>query len=186
MKTLNTIQTFSKIGKIFCKVINICCIVGIVGCVVGIIAMAFGSNVLKIGGVTLHSLMETEAEIKMETVYSSIAEGIIFCIGEFFASRMAYRYFANELKVGTPFTFDGAKELLHLGISLIWIPLVSTLAARIAIEIIGQFTESIEALDADNFESIAIGITFIFVSFLCRYGAELSTEKGETKDEEKV
>ena len=59
MKTLNTIQTLSKIGKIFSKFIYICCIIGICGCAVGTVAMLIGTEVLKIGGVSLHSILET-------------------------------------------------------------------------------------------------------------------------------
>ncbi len=172
MKTLNTIQTFSKIGKVVSKIIYICCIVGICGCVVGAAAILLGGKALKFGGVTLHSILQTEAGISLGTLWAAIAVGIILCIGELFVSRLSYRYFDNELKAGTPFTFDGAKELLHLGISVIWIPIVTSIAAQIVQDIIFNFMAGTEKISIDGFESVMLGIMFIFISLLCKYGAE--------------
>lgn len=50
MKTLITIQTLAKIGKILSKIIFICCIVGFCGCIVGIVSLAIGAESLKLGG----------------------------------------------------------------------------------------------------------------------------------------
>lgn len=189
MKTLNVIQTLSKIGKILSKIINICCIVGFCGCIVGISAMLIGAETLKIGGVTLHSILQAESGISEGDVWAAIAVGIILSVGEYFVSRMSYRYFENELKAGTPFTYDGAKELLHLGISVVWIPLLSVILSRVAWEIISQFAENVETLSLDGFDSISLGVVLIIVSLLCKYGAELNGKaenvepKGENSDE---
>lgn len=178
MKTLNAIQTLCKIGKIFSKIINVCCIVGFCGCGVGVVALLIGGNAIKLGGVTLHSILQTEAGTSVGTVLAAIIVGLILCVGEFFLSRMSYRYFENELKVGTPFTFDGAKELLRLGISAVWIPIVSLVSAQVAHEIIEQFAENVEPMSLDGYDSVAIGVMFIFISLLCKYGAEC-TENNE-------
>lgn len=172
MKTLNAIQTLSKIGKIFSKIIYYCCIAGLCGCAIGIFAMLIGAQTVKIGGVTLHSILESEANTSTGTVWASIAAGAILCLGEFFVSRMACRYFENELKAGTPFTAEGAKELLHLGISIIWIPIVSAVLAQVARGVIAQFMENVEKLSLDSFDSVALGVMFIVMSLLCKYGAE--------------
>lgn len=172
MKTLNTIQTLSKIGKILSKIIYICCIVGFIGCIVGGIAILVGERTIKIGGVSLHNLLQTETGVSTGSIWTVIAVGMILCIGELFVSRMAYRYFNNELKAGTPFTVDGAKELLHLGISVIWIPIVSVVLAQIAQSIIAQFIQNAEKLNLDGFDSVTLGVMFIFMSLLCKYGAE--------------
>lgn len=177
MKTLNTIQTLSKIGKVLSKIIYICCIVGLIGCGVGIVAMLVGTETLKLGGVTLHSVLEAEAAVSTGTVWSAIAAGLILCIGEFFVSRMAYRYFENELNAGTPFTLDGAKDLLHLGISLILIPIVTAVLAQVAQAVIAQFMGNAEKLNFDSFDSVSLGVMFIVVSVLCRYGAELRADQ---------
>lgn len=172
MKTLDTIQTLSKIGKILSKIIYICCIVGICGCAVGIIAMFIGTESFKLGGVTLHSILETEAGVSDGTIWASIAAGMILCIGEYFVSRMAYRYFENELNAGTPFTENGAEELLHLGISVIWIPIVTAVLAQVANGVIAGFTENVADLSLDGFDSVMMGVMFIVMSLMCKYGAE--------------
>lgn len=170
--TLDTIQILSRIGKVLSKIIYICCIVGICGCAVGAAAMCIGTKTLKIGGVTLHSMLEAEAGISTGTIWAAIAVGTLLCIGELFVSRMAYCYFENELRAGTPFTMDGAKELLHLGISAIWIPIVSGVLAQVAQGVIAQFVENVKKVHLDGFDSVALGVMLVFASLLCRYGAE--------------
>lgn len=172
--TLDTIQILSRIGKVLSKIVYICCIVGICGCAVGAAAMCIGTKTLKIGGVTLHSILEAEAGISTGTIWAAIAVGALLCIGEFFVSRMACRYFENELRAGTPFTMDGAKELLHLGISAIWIPIVSGVLAQVAQAVITQFMENVEKVRLDGLDSVALGVMLVYVSLLCRYGAEHS------------
>lgn len=172
MKTLETIQTLSKIGKIFSKIIFICCIVGLCGCGVGLMALLIGADVVKFGGLTLHSILEVEAGISTGTVLASITAGAILCIGELVVSRMAGAYFEKELAAGTPFTFDGAGELLHLGIRLIWIPIVTVVLAQLTHGVIDQFFTNVEKLDLDGYTSVGLGVMCILMSLLCKYGAE--------------
>lgn len=183
METLSTIQTLSKLGKVLSKIVYICCNVAIVGCLVGFAAMLIGAETLKLGGVTIHSILETEADLSEGTVVAAILVGAVLSIGEYFVARMAYRYFDNEIKSGTPFTLEGAKELLHLGISTIWIPIVSMVLAQMAQGVVSEFMENVDKLDLDGFDSIAIGVMFIFMSLLCKYGAELKQGKENNIEE---
>lgn len=139
--------------------------------------MLVSMETLKWNGVTLHSLLEVEAGVSTGTIWAAIAVGMILCIGEFFLSRMAYRYFENELSAGTPFTLDGAKEMLHLGISILWIPFVTVVLSQVAREVIAQFMEGVEKFSLDGFDSMALGGMFIFVSLLCKYGAECKAQQ---------
>lgn len=177
MKTLNIIQTLSKIGKILSKIVYICCIAGICGCVLGTVAMLAGAEVIKLNGMTLHSFLKTEAGVNTGTIWLSIVGGLMLCIGEFFVSRMAYVYFENELKAGTPFTSDGAKELLHLGISIIWIPIASSVLSQVAQSVITQFMQDAEKLNSGVGDNVTIGVMFIVMSLLCRCGAECCEKK---------
>lgn len=166
MKTLNTIQTLSKIGRILSKIIYICCIVGFCGCIVGIAAVA-------VCGMSLNGLVLFETGMGIGTLLAAIAVGLVYCVGEFFISRMAYRYFENELKAGTPFTFDGAKELRNLGISVIWISVVEIVLAEVAQGVIYQFMNGAERIELEVFDSVAMGLLFIFISLICKHGAEV-------------
>lgn len=184
MKTLNIIQTLSKIGKIISKVIFICCIIGFSGCIVGILAMFIGEQAVKIGGVTLHGILQTEAGVSEGTIWAAINVGMIFCGGGIALSAMAHRYFVNELNAGTPFTLSGAKELLRLGIFAIGIPVASSTLAQIVYDIFANTMEGVANMDLDAYGSAAIGVMLIVVSLLCRYGAELNAERDDAHGEE--
>ena len=55
MKSLNTIQTLSKIGRILSRVAFILAVVGFCGCIAGVLSLSLGAgNLIKLGGVTLH------------------------------------------------------------------------------------------------------------------------------------
>lgn len=186
MKTLNTIQTLSKIGKILSKIVYICCMVGFIGCAVGIVSMFIGEQSFKIGGVTIQGILQNEAGTSTGTIWAALAVGLILSAGEYVVARMAYRYFDHELNAGTPFTLEGAKELMHLGVSAIWIPIVSHVLAQVAHDIIGKFMENVEAISLDNPDSVTLGIMFICISLLCRYGAESGAENGAIRDEVEI
>lgn len=177
MKTLNAIQTLSKIGKLISKIIYICTIVGLCMCAVGVAVLIVGLETVKLGGVTLHGIFEAEGSVGIGTAWTATVAGTILCIGEFFVSRMAYSYFDNEIKAGTPFTLEGAKELLRLGISVIWIPLATLVSSHIAQGIIVQLIGETERMSFDGFGSVSLGVMFIIMSLVCRYGAECRENK---------
>lgn len=174
MKTLKAIQIFSKIGKVLSKIVNICCIIGFIGCIVGVVAMLVGGHVASANGTTLNTIFQTEAGTTVGVVWIAIAVGLIFSISEFIISHMAYRYFKNELEAGTPFTVEGGDQLCRLGISVAWISIAAGILGEIAQGIISEiFTESTEFSCMDFCDNVALGIAFIIVSLLCKYGAEL-------------
>lgn len=176
MKPLQAIQTLSKIGKFISKIVFICSIIGICGCVVGSVALLIGEDSLKIGGMTLHSILQNEAGISLGTVWSAIFVGMILCIGEIVVAKLACNYFDHELKAGTPFTAEGAKELLLLGVHTIWIPIVAAVLAQVAHNIISVLWGNVEPMALESNSCVALGVMFIVTSLLCRYGAELKEE----------
>lgn len=177
MKTLPIIQTLCKIGKIISKIVYICGIIGLCGCGVGILALLIGDEYIKIGGVPLKSILQTQAGISLGTVWSAIFAGMILCAGEAVVAKLACNYFGHELKAGTPFTAEGAKELLLLGVHTIWIPTVAAVLAQVAHKIISVLWGNVEPMALESGDSAALGVMFIVVSLLCRYGAELKEEK---------
>ena len=180
MKTLNTIQTLSKIAKIICKIVFILCLVGGIGCLVGILCLAFIPEGFKLGGVTVHSMIDNSAEVTMGAAYTGMAVGVIQCAGEAVLCKFAERYFKNELAAGTPFTFEGAKELMRLGILTISISIGTTILAAIVYQIMIHFFDGVAKIDLSNGVSVGIGIAFIIMSLLCRHGAEI--QQGEESE----
>lgn len=170
MKTLNTIQKLSKIGKVLSKIMFIFCVIGFCGCIVGILSMALGAPTLKIGGVTLESILSTE-KVNIGTVYAVMAAGMILCTGEAVLAKFAEHYFKRELADGTPFTFAGAKEMQRLGILTICLPIGTQIVAEIVYAVMEQTMQGVAPLQLDNAGSVALGVMFIVMSLICQYGA---------------
>ena len=186
MKSLKAIQTLSKVGKIISKIVYICCMVGFIGCAVGLVAILIGGNVLVMDDATLNDVLNSEA-VSMGTALASLIAGLILCAGEYVVARMAYRYFDHELTAGTPFTFEGATELMRLGIFVICINIVSAVLAQVAQGVISAMMENVEALTLESGDSVALGVMLIVMSVFCRYGAELvanQAAKGQNSDEQ--
>lgn len=173
MKTLNAIQTLSKIGKILSRIVYICCIIGAVGCAVGMASLPFAdTGILKIGGITLYGLIVNRAGIELNSLYPLMSGALIVCVGQAVTTKFAQSYFEHELDAGTPFTRSGARELFRLGILTICIPLGTLIAAQIVSAILAALLGCGEVLHLDNGDSVVLGVVFLFVSLLCKYGAE--------------
>ena len=185
MKTLNTIQKLSKVGKILCRIIFIFCLVGAIGCAVGIIGLAAVPGTLQIGGVTIHGLIEENAEVSVGTCYAAMATGLILCAGEAVLCKLAGKYFEGELAAGTPFTFEGAKEMIRLGVYTICIPIGTGMVASIVYAVLKLALADVAPLDWSAFGSgsLGLGIMFIISGLLCRHGAEVKEENAQNKAE---
>ena len=178
MKSLDTIQKLSKIGRVLSKIAFLFSVNGFCGCIAGLLSLSFGNgSLIKIGGVTLHALISEEYGYNIKSITAALSSWMIICAGKAVLSKFAEVYFKNELKAETPFTLVGAKGLLLLGILTLAIPTGCAVAGSIVEGIIAGFmqVEKAEAMDIyfDNAASIALGIMFILGSLLCRYGAEL-------------
>ncbi len=172
-KTLGALQKLSKIGKILSKIVAICCIIGAIGCLVGIVSLlTTGFAEYSIGGITLHGLIENSAKISIGTLYAVMNVGLILCIGEAVIAKLAEKYFKNELAAGTPFTFEGAEEMMRLGICIIGVSLGTAIAAPIVYAIINHYHAIVGEMDFNGAAQVGTGIAFIITSLLCKLGAE--------------
>ena len=174
MKSLKTIQTLAKIGKVISKIIFILSIVGGVSSIVGIISLACIPEGIRIGGTTIYGLIEKSAEMNIGSMYVYMTVAAVFCAGEAVLCKFAERYFKNELAAGTPFTFEGAKELLRLGILTICIPIGTAIIAGIVYAVMSLSFNVVGDMNLSNGASVGMGIAFIIVSVIFRYGAELT------------
>lgn len=167
----------SKVARVLSMVAFIGSIIGMCVCVSGIVTIGLGiGETLELGGVTLHGLVD-KAGYDYESIYALLGAWLIICTGEAILAHFAANYFKNELALGTPFTKDGAKELLRLGILTAVLPLVAQIAAvvcsRIICAVLDVSPVLTESLHTENDDSVILGIAFIVISLLCRYGAEL-------------
>ena len=182
-KTLTILQTLSKIGKILSTIVFVFCIVGGALCIAGILGLAIIPEGVKIGGVTIRGLIENNSGYSIGTIYALMSSGIIFCAGEAVLAKFAQRYFENELKAGTPFTFDGAKELIRLGVLAICIPAGTAILASIVYGVFKLLAKDVAAFDLHDSVSIGMGLMMIIGGLLCRHGAEVSAHTEEPKAE---
>lgn len=178
MKTRNTIQVLSKIGRVLSKIAFIFSVIGFCGCIAGLISLSFGSGkLIKLGGVSLYGLIAGEHGYNIKSIAAALCGWLIVCAGEAVLAKFAEGYFRHETEAGTPFTFAGAKELLRLGILTLAIPAGCSVLGSVAEGIVVGFlkTEKAAAMDVlfDNGASIMLGVMFIMISLLCRCGAEL-------------
>lgn len=103
MKTLETIQRFSRLGRTLSKAAFVLAVIGFCGCVLGLFSLALGSDgAIHWGGVTIHGVLTGVEELG--SVRAVLAGWLILCAGEAVLAKFAERYFRNELTAGTPFT----------------------------------------------------------------------------------
>lgn len=184
MKSLNTIQKLSKLGRVLSKIAFIFSVIGFCGCIAGLISLRFGNgSLLKLGGVTLHGLISAEYGYNIKSIGAALSGWLIVCAGEAVLAKFAEQYFKNELRAGTPFTLAGSKELLRLGILTLAIPTGCAVLSSIVEGVIAGFLEVERAaamdLQFDNEASIALGVMFLLGSLLCCHGTELRAARGE-------
>ncbi len=182
MKTLKTIQTLSKIGKILSKIVMIFSIIGFCGCVAGLALTFFADTLTEIvGELDLGSVFDAE-NLSLGAIQAVLTASAIVCFGEIIVLRQAVRYFSDELAAGTPFTFDGAAALFRLGLFAVITPIATTIAASIADAIICFATVSESQLDLGNHSSVAIGIMLLILSQFCKLGAEQAESPTESSN----
>ncbi len=191
-KTLNTIQTVSKIAGILSTVGYVCCLVGAILCAAGILSLRFIPEGFKIGGMTIQGLMEASEKLTTEDLYVMMTTFLIVLAGDAVVCKIAQRYFKNEFKAGTPFTCEGAKELLCLGVCAMVIPVAASMIAQLVCHILFPGNADAFDLSYDISSSVLIGALLLVMSLLCRHGAEVSQPEAaaepalpeETADEE--
>ena len=184
MKTLKTIQFFAKIGKILSIIARVCCMIGGITCAVtagllavyGEKAISFAKdNADQIDDEQVRQIIDKLTNPMMITI---IAIGAAFCFAGAVVARFAKNYFQHEIEDGTPFTMRGAKELMRLGIIYISVNLGVSIVAGTVFAIVSKSWELPDKVEFQGM-SIGLGITFIIVSLICRYGAELTEGKTE-------
>jgi hypothetical protein len=183
-KTLKTIQTLCKVGRILSKITFIICIVGAALCVAGIISLALIPEGIKFDGLTIQGLVQKHAGVSVNTCYAAMAAGIALCAGGAVLAKFEELYFKRELASGTPFTFDGAKELIRLGVLTIAIPAVAALVAAIIFGVMRAVLPDVDEMKYNIRLYLGMGIGYIFAGLLCRYGAELFAKKGKKEKQQ--
>lgn len=176
MKSLQTLQKLANLGKILSKIVFVFCMVGVGLSIAGIASLALGIGTFKFGGISVGSIIKNEADVSIGTLYATMAMGVLLCSGEAVLAKFAEHYFRGELQDGTPFNFERARELQLLGILTICIPVGTNLVAVVVYEAISYIYGNVASLDLSNIGSISLGIMFIILSLVFKYGAECKND----------
>ena len=178
-KTLSTIQTLSKIGRVLSKIVFIFCLIGAIGCAAGILSIKLLPESFQLGSVTIQGLVDLSEEISADAACAALVTGLIMFTGEAVLAKIAERCFRREIEAGTPFSFEWSRQLKRPGICAICIPIASTVAAEIVNEILKQVLTDVSDLNLADTTSVGLGIMMIVASLLCKYGAELTQARAE-------
>ena len=183
-KTLKAIQILAKIGRILSIIAYVASMIGAITCAVcaGLFAI-YGKDAISTAKDNMNQIEDEQArqileKLDVPMLITMMGIAAVLCAAGCVVAHFAKKYFKHELEDGTPFTMRGAKELMRLGIIHICVNIGVSIVAGAVWAIVQQ---SIEGLEDSNFEgvSIGLGIVFIIVSLICRYGAELTEGKTE-------
>ncbi len=178
-KTLSNILVVFKVARILAKVAFILCIVGaacsLLGCLALPVAYEFATEMMEAEGLDIFS------------AYSVFISSIFATAGSAVFSFLAERYFKKVLSVGTPFTFEGAKECFRLAITSLIISASVSVVGGIVFGVTRMLAESAVLESEINMSvSVSTGLFFLFMSMIFKHGAELkkAAEEKDTQEEQ--
>lgn len=171
-KSLKTVQTVCKVCKVLAEIAFVLLIVGAVLMLAAAIFTGTGNfdALVSSGGVVLDDMLQ-QTGVTQDYMVAVFVCLTIMLAAEAVVAKFINVYFKHELKAGTPFTFEGAKEMLRLGIITIAVPVGASLVATIVFGIMAAGS----GLDREfNFEiSLGLGLMFLALSPLLKHGTEL-------------
>lgn len=171
-KSLKTVQTVCKVCKVLAEIAFVLLVVIVALMLAAAIFTGTGNfdALLLSGGVVLDDMLQQTGVTQDYMVAVFVCLTIIIA-AEAVVAKFINVYFKHELKAGTPFTFEGAKEMLRLGIITIAVPAGASLVATIVFGIMAAGS----GLDSEfNFEiSLGMGLVFLALSPLLKHGTEL-------------
>ena len=174
-KSLKTIQTLVKVARVISKIVMIICIIGVV---VSVFALG---TVVATNGLDSTGLLSS---VNMGDMYLGTITALLACAAEGVLCFLAIKYFDNELASGTPFTFDGAKELFRLGLVNLAVGFGISFLQIVISGIIWLYFPEMEGVSESNF-SVGTGISMMLLSLVFKYGAEVSSPAFDDYEEEK-
>lgn len=180
-KTLKTIQTISKVCKIFAEIAFILLIV--LACILIAVAVGVAAGNTALINITGSSVIDESLHqmgLSVEYMAVGCAVGALFLIAEAVVAKFTNVYFKHELKAGTPFTFEGAKEMLRLGIIALAVPIGTSIVSAIVLAVMSASSGVANKISIDF--SLGLGLLFLALSPVLKYGAYLA-QKAQAAEE---
>ena len=170
-KSLKTVQTVCKVCKVLAEIAFVLFVVIVALMLAAAIFTGTGNfdALLLSGGVVLDDMLQQTGVTQDYMVAVFVCLTIIIA-AEAVVAKFINVYFKHELKAGTPFTFEGAKEMLRLGIIAIAVPSAASVISAIYLTVVtadsGDWNFSVKI-------SLGLGLMFLALSPLLKHGTEL-------------
>lgn len=180
-KSLKTVQTISKVCKILAEIAFILLAVLAVILVVAAVGLAAGNTaMINAGRAEELSRLLGQTGLTMDYMVAGCIAGAIFLAAQAVVAKFANVYFKHELKAGTPFTFEGAKEMLRLGIIALAVPVGASIVSAILLTVMSASSGVADRISIDV--SLGMGLLFLALSPLLKYGA-YTAQKAKAAEE---
>ncbi len=180
MRSLKTIQSLAKVGRVLSSIVFICCIVAFC---ISLVGLVMGDTALKAGSVTIQGVIdldELEEYLTPSVMRAVMGMALVSIFAEAIVAKFAEIYFKHEIADGTPFTLRGANELMRLGILVIVLPLAASIVCTI---LSAAIPGGEDAPILDDYTSIGLGVMMIIMSLFCKYGTALREKAEQTLTE---
>lgn len=179
MKTLETIQKAARIGKNVTRIFLFLSIFFITLSIIALMAVILSDGMgVDVKDYTIGGLFRGREDVaSLDAIIYTIALSVYF-IGHTYLWNSAYRYFAVEVETGTPFRIENYRNLRSLGIATILFPALFELLTLILLNFASEHVFSGSSIMEYNpLSTFSLGVMIIFVSVVCRYGAEVEAKK---------
>ena len=172
-KSLRTIQIFAKIGRILDMILHILSIVGLVFCIIGFVLAVTGTSLsyIFVEPEIISNYMKIE-NISYGAIAGAFVAGMIACASGVVVTTFGGKFFKSELEVGQPFDYMVANKLKKYGIATIVSPLVANILAQFALAACFNYYGISQKMNFDLEIKLGVGILYIVLSVVLRYGAE--------------
>lgn len=165
MKSLNNVQKISKVLMILSKIVFVCAIVGCALCTISIPIIAVYFNNPEI----MRLLATYDVQIGYNQAVCSCVCGAIECGFVIALYVFVVKFYNLELKIGTPFNNIVATKMRKLG----WLHIILPIASMIVVAIVSVCFK-VDATDMISGGNLTLGIVYLIVSFVLKYGAEIN------------
>lgn len=172
---LSTIQTFHKLGRILSTIVLVVSVLAFVFSLTSAVFAAFGLEKMA------YDFFSVESPFSSGELYYALSSALIAALGEIIISRYALKYFKAELRAGTPFNRDNAERLRNLGIMNIAIPVIVVILKSVLHMVLKNRFGDIGGNGYELISPVAVGLMFIVLSLVCRYGSEIDEREGGDK-----
>lgn len=175
MKASKIIQAIAVALRVVCIIMIVLYALAALGCVIGLAETAIFDQSGTVTELIVDDFLDC-GNLPMTELRVVLGGGIAVAVAEMLVCIFLSIYFKHELAAGTPFTFEGAKELLLVGIKAL-ICFAAAMAICCFIRLIAVGSTDISSPETELLIFSGKGAEIILMSLLLRFGAEEKENK---------